>query len=679
MTRWIGEGGLVLAAALAGVGVLAGLVAWRRGRGAGLARGAVLAQPLAIGAAVVALMGAFVRDDMSLSAVVLHSERALPPAYKLAAVWAGQEGSLLLWALVLSAAGAIAALRTTTRLETAGPVVHAVFSGLVLFFCLLMLGAADPFALDPRGPIEDGVGLSPMLQHWAMVVHPPMLFTGYACAATTFSIALGGLAVGDLRPEMLASMRRWALASWGFLGAGILLGAWWAYVELGWGGYWAWDPVENASLMPWLAVTGLLHSLLVARERGSLRGWAAALACLAFALCVLGTTLTRSGLLVSVHAFGATTVGAYLLGLLGFIVGGSGWLLWRRRAALRTEREVGGVLSRDGAVVVLNLLLCAMLVATLAGTLVPVVSGLAFGQQVSLGAPYYNRVVGSLGLAAACVMALGPVLSYDAGGRTLRRALPAPGALGLAAVLGAAALGVRKPAALVCVLIAVVTPGVIGIALAHGVRARRPAGDGWLAAAWRTLASQRRRYAGQLAHAGLCLLLIGVCGSGLYADRAERTMSTGDSAQIGRYRVEYRGLREVRGPNYSAMEAELVAGDRGGRATTLRPQRRYYDRAMDPVSEVAVRQRASGDLYVVLAGWTPGETQAAFVLVTNPLAVWIWIGGGVMAAGGFLAWLPSGRRGANNGGGAPAELAAGPAPDGISRAQPGPQEGSVRP
>ncbi len=442
MTRWVGESGLVIAAGMAAAGVLAGLFTRGQGRGAGLIRAAAWGQLAGVAIALVTLMSAFVRDDLRLQAVALHSERGLPAAYKVAAVWAGQEGSLLLWAYLLAGIGALATLRRGLGAATA--LAGAVLAALVLFFAVLLLIAADPFALNPRPEMENGVGLNPMLQHWAMVVHPPTLFLGYACSAAPFALMIGGLATGELGPGLFGAMRRWALASWVFLTGGILLGAWWAYVELGWGGYWAWDPVENASLMPWLAVTGLLHSLLVTRERGVLRGWGAGLACLAFTLCVLGTTLTRSGLLVSVHAFGATTVGVYLLGLLVVLWGGSAWLLWARRGTLRSEPGIGGLLGRDGAVVVLNLLLCAMLLATLVGTLFPVVSGLVMGQQVSLGAPYYNRVVGSLGLAGACVMALGPALGYGEGAAgAVGRVLALPGALALAAALAALARGLR--------------------------------------------------------------------------------------------------------------------------------------------------------------------------------------------------------------------------------------------
>ncbi|MCC7390413.1 MAG: heme lyase CcmF/NrfE family subunit [Phycisphaerales bacterium] len=658
MTRWIGESGLVLAAGMAAVGVLAGLMTRGRGRGAGLIRAAAWGQLTGLALALGTLMSAFVRDDLGMRAVALHSERGLPVAYKVAAVWAGQEGSLLLWAFLLAGVGAIGAVRPGRGAPAA--LAGAVLAALGLFFAAILLMVADPFAPNPRPEIENGVGLNPMLQHWAMVVHPPTLFLGYACSAGPFALAIGGLVTGELGPGLFAVMRRWALASWVFLTGGILLGAWWAYVELGWGGYWAWDPVENASLMPWLAVTGLLHALLVTRERGSLRGWGAGLACLAFSLCVLGTTLTRSGLLVSVHAFGATTVGVYLLGLLVVLGGGSVGLLWARRGTLRSGPGIGGLLGRDGAVVVLHLLLCAMLVATLVGTLFPVVSGLLLGQQVSLGAPYYNRVVGSLGLAGACVMAVGPALGYGEGGAgAVRRVLVLPGALALAAGTAALIQGITHSASLVCIAIATVTPGVIGLRFADTVRSRRGPGEGWPGAAWGTLCAHRRRYGGQLAHAGLCLLLLGVCGSGLYSAREHCTIGRGEEVEVRGYRIAYGELTELRGANYSAMEARLRATDARGAVGELRPQRRYYDRAMDPMGEVAVWRRAGGDLYVVLAWWSPGGERAGFVVVINPLVVWVWVGGGVMAAGGFLAWLPLGRRGANNEGSAPAELASG--------------------
>ena len=643
MTAWLGDGALLAAGLISALGLIAGVTTWCRGVGLRLARLAVLVQPVLVGGAAGVLLWALARSDMTLAAVADHTERSLSLPLKLAALWAGQEGSLLLWALVLSVVGAASTLLRRGDRGGEEGVRLAVFAGLGLFFAVVLLTAARPFAASRFGPGDDGVGLNPMLQHWAMVLHPPTLFAGYACAASPFAAVVAGLLSGAAPAQWLGQVRRWALASWVFLTLGISLGAWWAYVELGWGGYWAWDPVENASLMPWLAVTALLHSIVLVEERGVFPGWAAALACLAFVLCVAGTTLTRSGLLVSVHAFGATTVGPVLAGLLVVVAAGSGGLLWWRRGRLVSGHEPAGLLSRTGAILVLNSLLTGMLVATLIGTLLPIATSYAFEQQVTVGAPYYNRVVGALGLGVAAVMSLGPVVCHGEGANTVAlRALRGPGAAALLGVVLALALGVRHLAALACIAITMATLLVAVASLAAAVRRRVDSAErpGWARAAIATIAGHPRRYGGQLAHLGVCLLLIGVCGSGLYARRAECTITAGDSAEVAGFGLRYEGLTETEGANYNAMEARLVATDSRGRTRTLRPQRRYYTKAMEPMTEVALWNRPGGDLYVVLAGWSPGGDEAAFAVRYNPLAVWVWIGGGLLVCGGLVAMLP---------------------------------------
>lgn len=652
MTRLVGELGLAAAVLIASIGAVSGFIGWwTGGRGwARCARLVLLAQPGAVSISVAALLVALGRSDMGNAYVAHHTDRALPMVFKLSALWAGQEGSLLLWAWLLAAVGALAAWTRRGLTGKGEPITLAVLAGANLFFCGLLMLAAPPFAPTPRGPLLDGWGLNPTLQHWAMVIHPPTVFVGYGCSAVPFAAAIGVLAGGETDAGWMGGVRRWALASWVCLTAGILLGAWWAYVELGWGGYWAWDPVENASLLPWLAGVALVHTLLVGEERGLFRGWAAGLASLVFVLCVGATALTRSGLLVSVHAFGETTVGVLLLGFLAAcVLGAGGLLVWRRRG-LRSGTEYESLVSREGVVLGLNVLVVSMIGATMLGTLFPVVSGLVLEHPVSVGAGYYNRVVVPMALAVAALMALGPVLVYGKGaGPGLRRGVLTPGLLTVAGLVVALASGVRHVAALVCVAIALMTVLTVASAFLAAVRTRAGAGArGWLGAASRTVRDNHRRYGGHLAHVGMVLVVVGVCGSGLFAERAELSLGVGESGEIGEYSLEFVGLGEVRGGNYTAMEAVVEVRDRGGEVARLRPQKRYYDKSMDPAGEVAIRSRLGEDLYVALAGWSPGGDRAAFSVLVNPLVAWIWIGGVTMISGGVLCLLPRVRRRANN-------------------------------
>jgi cytochrome c-type biogenesis protein CcmF len=649
MTRMLGEAAL-LAAVLSGcVGVVSGVLGWRSER-AGWTRAARLAlllQPVVLTGAVAALLVALVGSDMGNAYVAHHTERSLPVVFKVAALWAGQEGSLLLWAWLLSVVGAAAAWRRRGP-DPAESVRLAVLAGVGVFFVGLLVWAAPPFAPTPRGPLLDGWGLNPMLQHWAMVVHAPLLLAGYACASVPFAGAIGALAAGGHDGAWAGRARRWALGSWVLLTGGILLGAWWAYVELGWGGYWAWDPVENASLLPWLAATGLLHTIFIVDERGRCRGWAAGLACLAFLLCVLGTTLTRSGLLVSVHAFGQTTVGIYLAGLVvGLGALSVGLLIWRREA-LWSPDGPEPVLSREGLVVVLDGLLVAMIGAILLGTLFPIVGDMVLEYPVSVGPAYYNRVVVPLGLAAAAVMALGPVaLHGSAASGSVRRGVGVPGAVTAGGLVVAGALGVRHPVMLLCIAIAMMAVLITVVAFVSAVRAGAGRG-GVVRAGLRVVDRNHRRYGGQLVHVGLVLVVLGVCGSGLFAERTEVTLDAGQSVEASGFTIRFDSLAEVRGENYNAIEAVLEVTTRRGTTAWLGPQRRFYDKSMDPATEVAIRSRLGEDLYVTLAGWEAGGGWASFAVHVNPLVAWIWVGGAAMICGGIFCLLPRLCRGANN-------------------------------
>ncbi|VAX42206.1 Cytochrome c heme lyase subunit CcmF [hydrothermal vent metagenome] len=625
MTRWAGEFGLIAAVLIAGFGIVSGLLAWRSSQPTWCQRAKLmlLIQPIAIGLAVIAMLVALVQSDMGTAYVAHHTERALPMVFKITALWAGQEGSLLCWGLMVAVVGMVAAWTRQTQTSASEPITLAVLAGANLFFALLLVVAARPFAPTPHGPLLDGWGLNPALQHWAMVVHPPLLLFGYTCTLVPFAAVVGAMVAGETDTAWSSGVRRWVLAAWVCLTGGILLGAWWAYMELGWGGYWAWDPVENASLLPWFAATGLLHTIRVSEDRGIFRGWAAVLACLALLLCLVGTLLTRSGLLQSVHAYGQHTVAGFLLGLVLVVgLGAGGLLVWRRRG-FQSAEEIESMVSREGVLLALNWLMVAMIGATLWGTIFPIVSGLVLENPASVSARYYNRVVVPMGLAAAALMALGPLLVYgkEVAGE-LRRGALAPGVLTGVGLVIAAALGVRHVVALLCLGIALMTVLVIAFGVVAAVRGKPP--------------RVRVGLSGPIAHVGMVLLILGVCGSSLFAVRGELDLGIGESGTVSGLSLEFSGLREVRGENYSAMEAVVIVRDRREHSYELLPQRRYYDKSTDPAFEVAVRTGLGRDLLVTLIGWPPEGDRAVLQVLVNPLTAWIWIGGGTMVLGGVL-------------------------------------------
>lgn len=583
------------------------------------------------------LLVALWRLDLRLAYVASHTDETLSPAFRLAALWSGQEGSLLLWALLTSVVGALAA-RVRRGPAEAAPVL-ATLSIVNGFFASLLLVGADPFA-RAAGPVVMGQGLNPQLQHWAMIIHPPLLFAGYACFTVPLAVMVGGLQAGDAWPDWPALARRWAVIAWSLLTAGIVLGGWWAYLELGWGGYWAWDPVENASLVPWLTGTALLHSLAVHQHRGVLKTWTACLAAATFILCLTGTYITRSGVIESVHAFGRSTVGDYFLVFMLVLTGASLAVILRGRARLRPARPIGSVLSREGMVLLTNIILVAMAGATLIGTLFPVISGVAATTPISVGAAYYNRVVAPLGVAVALIMAFAPAFTAGPGPAALR-AMAGPAVCGGVAAAVVAAAGPREPVFLACVGALVAGLASVAVAVASAVRSfAAHTGFGLASSLARVLDANHRRYGGQLAHVGLGLLVVGVAGSSLLSREVTATLRPGETMSIGEHRLRFDALRDVRGGGYNAAEAVLVLDADGPAPSMMLPQRRFYDRFPDAVAEVAIRSSWSRDLYVALIGWEAAGRSVAIQARLNPLVIWIWTGAGLMVAGGLFAAAP---------------------------------------
>ena len=508
---------------------------------------------------VVLIELAFARDDFSFNIVQQHSSIETPTFYKLAAMWSSQEGSLLLWAWVLSIAASVALFATRNRLREIVPYATAVMAGIAAFFTGLMLfaGGVNPFATVSPVPI-DGDGLNPLLQHPSMMIHPPMLYSGYVAFTIPFAFAIGALVTRRLDAAWIRSTRRFALIAWAFLGLGLLLGARWSYTELGWGGYWAWDPVENAALMPWLVGTAFLHSIMVQERRGMLKVWNACLIVATFSLALLGTFLVRSGVLQSIHAFGDSTVGPYILGLIGVVAIGSAALIVSRLDDLRSERRIDSLISREAVFLINNLLLLALVVTIFWGTFFPLISELFTGEKSSLAAPWFDRYTTPLAIVLVLFTGIGPLLawrrvSWASAKRVFLWPLVAGALTGL--VLLVATSAGSRPWALALFMFAAFALTGLAQEFWRGAAGRRALAGGSMPSALVGVVSRnRRRYGGYIVHVGVVVLLIGIAASSSFQTKRDVVLKPGESAVIDGRTITY-----VR-PTVSVTEEALGFG-----------------------------------------------------------------------------------------------------------------------
>jgi cytochrome c-type biogenesis protein CcmF len=597
-----------------------------------------------VSVAMATLWVALVNSDFSVAYVVSYTERALPVGYKLAALWAGQEGSLLLWAWLLGVISVAVAWahRRETGVEAAATLATlAVVGG---FFAAVLVFAADPFKVlpTPATPEVDGHGLNPLLQHPSMVAHPPLLFIGYAGFTAPFAMLVGALAAGRRDNAWIGQTRRWLIFSWLFLTVGIMLGAQWAYEELGWGGYWAWDPVENASLLPWLTATAAIHSISFQRQRGVFKVWNALLLAGTFILCIFATYLTRSGVIQSVHAFGASLIGTFFLVFLSVSVAVTAALVVWRRRTLSPEHKLADLGVKARAFLAANILLVIATGVTLIGTTFPLISSVFSARPITVASSFYNTVVGPIAVLLLAVMAFGPMLRENGHGWPhLRRHAKLPAIVAAFAVAGVALTTTFNLWALASTgICAFAVTAVAGDFLAR-LRAEREQHTG--RSVLGMIDGNHARYGGQLAHMGMVMILVGVVGSSLFNTKATLQMKPGEPATVGRYTLIYHDLVKERGANFTAMQAHIGVAGGGpfrGRAFTLHPQVRFYDKSIDAHAEVALSSTLSDDFYLTLAGWEDGGNIIAVQVVVNPLVAWLWIGGLTLTAGGVLAWLP---------------------------------------
>jgi cytochrome c-type biogenesis protein CcmF len=596
----LGAACLWLALLVAVYGVVAALAGTRgERRFTDSARRAVYAFAVLLTICVIVIEAAFARTDLSLQVVADHSSTTTPGFYKLTAMWSSQEGSLLLWAWVLSLTSSAVLFATRNKHRELAPWATAVLMGLGAFFTGLMLVDANPFArLSPVPP--EGVGLEPLLRHPAMAIHPPMLYSGYVFFSIPFAFAIGALATRRLDASWIRATRRFALIAWLFLGVGILLGSRWSYSELGWGGYWGWDPVENASLMPWLCGTAFLHSIMVQERRGMLKVWNVSLICGTFALALLGTFLVRSGILDSIHAFGASTVGGPLLGLIAIVVIGSALLIVSRLDDLRSTKRIESLLSRESIFLVNNLLLVGLAAVIFWGTFFPLISELFTGQKASLAAPWFDRYTTPLAILLVLFTGIGPLfawrrVSLGAAKRLLAR--PALVALVAAVALLAFTDSGSRPLALVMFTLAAFSLAALVQEFARGAAAYRSLAGGSYAHALLALFSRnRRRYGGYVVHAGIAVLLIAIAASSSFQTSRDLRLRPGESAGVDHFRITYdKPTAEISPAEQRLTLGAVITVTKDGKPyAILAPSRNYYASAATQAGSGPVRSFFEG-------------------------------------------------------------------------------------
>ncbi|MGA2321073.1 MAG: cytochrome c-type biogenesis CcmF C-terminal domain-containing protein [Solirubrobacteraceae bacterium] len=694
----LGRACLLLALAVCVYGIGASLYGVRSGRVefSESGRRSVYALAGILTVAFAVLEAAFLRNDFLFNTVADTSSRTTPMFYRAAAVWSSQEGSLLLWAWLLSVWSSLALFLTRRRMRDVAAYATAILLGFGGFFVSLMIFYANPFATTSPAPVE-GAGLDPLLRFPTMMIHPPMLYSGYTLCTIPLAFGMGALLARRVDADWIKSIRRFAFAAWLFLGIGILLGARWSYSELGWGGYWGWDAVENASLMPWLTGTAFLHSLMIQEKRGMLKVWNVSLVLATGTLAIMGTFLVRSGILNSIHAFGGATLGVPFVVLIAVLIGGSIYLVVSRRDMLRSEHRLDSLLSRESIFMANNLVLVGLCLVIFWGTYFPLISEALTGQEASVGPPWFDRYTVPLALVLVLLSGIGPVIAWRrATLANARRNFLAPVLAALLTLLVLLAAGVpEKPFAIAMFCCGAFVFGSVGQEFFRGMRARGAmAGEAAPVALVALVRRNRRRYGGYIVHLGIAVLFIGVAASSSFQHASELGLSPGQSVGVGAYRVRYVRATATITPKYDAahtgstlsLGAVLDVTKHGRHVATLNPSEGYYASQEpsqgtvgsliggQPVSHVSVDAGVTRDVWsavepdiespalqrivklgnrelppedaLVAIGYLARAylrhpPQAQFHLIVSPLVMWIWLGGLIVFGGGLLAVWPA--------------------------------------
>jgi cytochrome c-type biogenesis protein CcmF len=644
----LGALGILLAFCLTVYAILASVVGKWKGNLFLVASGqrAVYAVWFLLTVASAILVHAFLTGDYRLAYVAAHSNRAMPGLYKFAAWWGGMEGSLLLWAWLLSTYSAVVVFTNRKKYRDMMPYVTAVLMTVQAFFCALVAFPESPFEVLAVGKgitaVPDGNGLNPLLQYWAMAIHPPTLYLGYVGFVVPYAFAMASLITKQRGDDWIHTTRRWTLITWGCQSTGILLGAGWAYAVLGWGGYWGWDPVENASLLPWITATAFLHSVMMQEKKGMMKVWNMVLVSATFFLCIFGTFLTRSGIVSSVHAFAQSPIGAWFVTFLAVGIALTTFLILERLAYLKSEAQLESVLSRESSFLFNNLILLASCFSVLWGTLFPVISEAVTGEKISVDAPFFNRVNVPIGLFLLLLTGVGPLIAWRRSSLdSLRRNFLLPSIAGLAVVILLIVAGVRHPYALVSFgLCAFVAWTVISEFLKGSSAIRSKTGMNWFSAMVELTHRNTRRYGGYIVHIGIVMMFIGFTGAAFNKDSTDE-VKIGDVIRIGGYELRVEDVKEGDTENYMWSRARVAVSAGGRQVAVLEPEKRFYKASRQGSSEVAIRRRLNEDLYLNFASMSDDNQRAVIQSYVFPLVSWIWIGFWVLMAGTGICLIPS--------------------------------------
>ena len=618
------------------------------------ARNAGMAVCILVVLGAASLVYLFYTDNFALAYVAEHSSRDLPAFYKLPALWSGQQGSLLFWSFLLSIYTFFVLFTNRGKHPELMPYVGVILASVQLFFLILNCFVASPFALlgtaGPNGAAmimarADGNGLNPLLQYPEMAAHPPTLYLGYTGFTVPFAFALAALLARYPGEKWIHLTRRWTMVAWGFQSLGIMMGAHWAYAVLGWGGYWAWDPVENASIMPWFTGTAFLHSVMMQEKRGMMKVWNIWLVFVTFLLCILGTFLTRSGVVSSVHAFAQSSIGQWFAGFLLFALAVCILAYFKNRSYLKSDNQLDSMVSRESSFLFNNLILLAACFAVLWGTLFPVISEAFTGNKISVGPPFFNKVNIPIGLFLLLLTGVGPLLAWR---RTsvdsLVRNFGWPLVGGCVAGAGFFALGYRHFYALICLILCVFVTLTIAGEFFRGARViRARANMNWLSAIAELSLRNTRRYGGYVIHFGMVLIFVGLAGAAFNRD-VQQAVHPGQQFSIGPYTLFCQEFENQQGPNYQAERATLEVSRDGKPLMMLYPERRFFNTGNNETGTmVSIYSTIREDLYVVYAGRDPESGAPIVHAYLNPLVKWIWIGGLVLVMGTVLSILPNQR------------------------------------
>ena len=592
--------------------------------------------------AVALLLRALLAHDFSLAYVASYTSTTLPTQYTIAALWGGQQGSLLFWSFILLLFSTVVLVQNRERNRDLMPWVTATLMVVSAFFLGLVTFITDPFERLPR-PALEGSDLNPLLQNYWMMIHPPSLYLGYVSASVPFAFGIAALATGKLGDQWIRTTRRWALFSWFFLTLGNLFGAMWAYEVLGWGGYWAWDPVENAAFMPWLVSTAYLHSVMIQEKKDMLRVWNMVLVLLTFSLTIFGTFLTRSGVISSVHSFTQSGLGPFFIGFLLLILLVSGGLIVYRLPELRTSGTIESFLSRESAFLFNNLLLVGIAFAVFWGTVFPVLSEWVRGVKITVGPPFFNRVNAPLGIALLFLMGVGPVIAWRrASPKNLWRAFAGPVLSGLVGTVLLLLLGVPLGGAFLTFACGCFVMGTIVQEFWRGMRARQAMlKERAPVALARVIGKNRRRYGGYIIHVGIVAIFVGIAASSAFQVEVRETLEAGEEMTAGRYRLVYERVESAEDGHMHSLAAVMSVWIGDERIAVMHPEKRFYKKPEQPTTEVAKRTTLREDLYLVLGSFDPQTRLVTILAYVNPLVVWIWIGGLIMTIGTVVAAWPT--------------------------------------